>query len=234
MKNYKIIFFDVDDTLFDYQKSERDAFLKTSLDFNLPFNEENFALYRKINSKMWKDLEKGLITKEEIKYKRFDDFFSSIGVSADCHDVGRTYVRHLSQASYLLDGALELCSVLHGKGLEMIFLTNGIQAVQEGRILKSPIMKYFNCMVVSEEAKSFKPEAAIFEYALKKSGLGGKLGKSEMLIVGDNPTADIAGGINFGIDTLWVNVKGIKKPENINPTYTVNTISELSSLMLEE
>ena len=80
--NYKLVLIDLDDTLFDYPKAENSAFRSTFEEMEF-FKENRFLKnqnseefyteikreYEKINSQLWKDLEKGIIDKEELKVR---------------------------------------------------------------------------------------------------------------------------------------------------------------------
>ncbi len=51
-------------------------------------------------------------------------------------------------------------------------------------------------------------------------------------MVGDNPHSDILGGLNFGIETCWLNVHQHRKPDGITPHYEVTSLHELREILL--
>lgn len=102
--------------------------------------------------------------------------------------------------------------------------------MQNKRIRKSNISKYFDDIIISEEVKVAKPDAKIFELALNNVDY---TNKSNLLMVGDNLTSDIQGGINFGIDTCWFNPNKIVNKTNIKPTYEISNLAELKDLLVE-
>ena len=106
---YKVILFDADETLFDFKKSEREAFKNTMIEFNIEYDENyHFSTYKEINTAIWKELEDGLITQEKLKTERFRRFIHKLGLNFNENDFASTYMKHLANGSFLFDGAIEL------------------------------------------------------------------------------------------------------------------------------
>ena len=114
------------------------------------------------------------------------------------------------------------------KKYKVAIVTNGIKEVQTSRIKNSGIAEYVDEIIISDELGISKPHPGIFEYALKKLR---HENKNDVIMIGDSQTADIQGGINFGIDTCWINLVGRKENENIKATYKVDTIEELYKII---
>ncbi len=221
---YEIILFDADDTLFDFKKSEREAFKNTMLEFNIEYDENyHLKIYQTINTAIWKDFENGHITQEKLKVERFRRLSDSLNVSFDENIFAKAYMKHLANASFLFEDSLELVENLH-KNYRLAIVSNGLKEVQNKRIRKSTISNFFEAIVVSEEVKVSMPDPKIFEYALNNIK---HTDKSKVLIVGDSLTSDIQGGINFGIDTCWYNPKRIENKIGIIPTYEISNLTEL-------
>lgn len=226
---YKVIIFDADETLFDFKKSEREAFKNTMLKFNIKYDEDyHLKLYQEINTVMWKEFEQGLITQEKLKVERFKRLSDSLKISFDEANFAKSYMKHLADASFLYDDSIDLIESLN-KYYNLSIVTNGLTSVQDKRIRKSIIAKYFETIVISEEILISKPNPKIFEYALKNINC---VDKSKVLIVGDSLSSDIQGGINFGVDTCWYNPNKIINKTSINPTYEISNFHELKSLLL--
>ena len=69
---YEVILFDADETLYDFKKSEREAFKNTMIKFNIKYDEAyHLKIYQEINTLLWKEFEQGLITQEKLKVERF-------------------------------------------------------------------------------------------------------------------------------------------------------------------
>lgn len=229
--SYKVILFDADDTLFDFERSEKEAFRNTMLKFGIDCDDNNyFDIYKELNSVIWKELEKGMITQEQLKIERFKRLKSRIGLSFDEYEFAISYMENLGDCSYLLDGVCELIEELSRKYILSI-ITNGLTNVQERKIKNSTISKFFQDIVISEEVGISKPDPAIFNYAIQRLG---SFSKSEILMVGDSLHSDIKGGINFNIDTCWFNPNKLKNNTDIKPTYKVSNFKELKELLLNK
>lgn len=224
---YKLILLDADNTIFDYDKAEEFALFESLKHFKIDID---FSVIRKvyqgINSKMWQMLEKGEISKLELRTARFQKLFNEFNLSISASDFSNFYLLKLGEGNFLLDGAEELCKYLSSK-YRLVILTNGIKDVQDSRIKSSKINKYIEDVVTSDEVGINKPDKGIFQWTFNKLGFNDK---SSTIIIGDSLSSDIQGGINFGIDTCWFNYKKINKPDNIKPTYTVDSLKEIFNI----
>lgn len=225
---YEIILFDADDTLFDFKKSEREAFKNTMLEFNIEYDENHhLKIYQGINKAIWREFEDGLITQEKLKVERFKRLSDSLKAGFDEKQFAKVYIKHLTNCSFLFEKSIELIKNLH-KDYKLTVVTNGLTDVQNKRIKKSIIAEYFEQVVISEEVKVAKPDPKIFEYALTYIGC---TDKGKVLMVGDGLTSDIQGGINFGIDTCWYNPKRIENKTEIIPTYEISNLMKLKDIL---
>ena len=228
---YKVILFDADETLFDFKKSEKEAFKNTMIEFGFDYDEEyHFSTYKEINTVIWKELEDNLITQGELKIERFKRLKDKLGVNFDENKFADAYIKHLGDGSFLLDGADKLVEELSHKYVLSI-ITNGLTSVQERRIKKSVISKYFKDIVISEEVGISKPNPEIFEHAINNLG---DFSKSEILMIGDSLTSDIKGGINYNIDTCWFNPNSVENKTELCPTYEISDFEGIKDLLLKD
>lgn len=225
---YEVIIFDADETLFDFRKSEREALKNTMVQFDIDYDENyHLKVYKDINTVIWKEFEDGLIIQKDLNIERFKRLLNKLDVKFDETEFAKAYVNHLSCASFLYDDSIDLIESLH-KNYKIIIITNGLKDVQDNRIRKSIIGKYFEDVVVSEEVEISKPDPKIFEHALNNIK---HTDKSKVLMVGDSLTSDIQGGINFGIDTCWFNSNNIIKKTAIEPTYEISNLMALKNIL---
>lgn len=224
---YKMIIFDADDTLFDFQKAEAYAFEKALNEMGLAYKEEYLKVYIELNKKIWKEMEDGKITQEELKQERFRRFLDQVNLEGDTLKFSNSFLRNLSEAGFLFDDSLDLVKQL-SKSYRLVMITNGLTRVQKYRVREHPIAKYFEKVIISEEIGYKKPDSNIFE-----KGLSGLLpvNKSEILMVGDSLTSDIQGGINYGIDTCWFNLSNKENDTLIKPTYLIKKLKELLDIL---
>lgn len=225
---YEVIIFDADETLFDFKKSEREALKCTMIEFDIEYDEEyHLNVYKDINTAIWKEFEDGLITQKKLKVERFKRLSDRLNAGFDEFEFAKSYMKNLSYGSFLYDDSMDLVESLH-KDYRLIIITNGLSDVQDNRIRKSIIAKYFEDIVVSEEVQVSKPDPRIFEHALNNIKY---TDKSKVLMVGDSLTSDIQGGINFGIDTCWFNPNKIVNETEIKPTYEISNLMELKDIL---
>lgn len=226
MRAYNCFLFDADGTLFDYHAAEQAALQNTFGAFGIPFAPEYQLAYETINAALWKSYEKGEVSKEVFQVLRFFRFFKQHGFELDAAEFNKVYLCQLGEQAQLMDGALELCSRLYTRGKSIYLITNGIAVSQRARLARSAIRPYIRDIFISDEIGFAKPHPAYFAYV--QSHLPG-VSKTEMLVVGDSLSADIAGGDNFGLDTCWYNPKKIVPPLGIAPTYEIHRLSELKN-----
>jgi len=227
MKHYDIILFDIDDTLFDFTKSEQEAFNKVFEKYNL-FN--NLKLYEKsyqeISKVLWRDLENGIISLAELGSERFRRLFLEHELEIDAVVFNQDYLGFLGEQTHLVQGAEKVISELSNKRLAII--TNGYTDVQTSRTNNSPLKDTFEHIIISESTGFQKPQTGIFDYAFDKLQI---TDKSNVLMVGDSLTSDIQGGINYGIDTCWFNPKHKENNTSLKPTYEINKLESLLEII---
>lgn len=228
---YEIIMFDADDTLFDFKKAEKEAFKNTMIDYGFEYDENyHYKIYDQINTALWKDLDNGLITQEQLKYKRFKKLFEKLNSDYDEFDFAKSYMKNLSLASFLYEDSMSLIESLKDD-YKLTIITNGLTDVQHNRVRNSAIGKYMEDVVISEEVNLSKPDKRIFELAMKNIKCNDK---SKVLIVGDSLTTDIQGGINAGIDTCWYNPQRIQNTTGFKPTYEIYELMMLKGILYKQ
>ena len=225
-KKYKSIFFDADDTLYDYPSAERAALLACLDEFRIPREREPFiAAYRRHNHEVWREFERGETDQATLRVERFRRLATELELpDLPLERVGAFYLEALSGQSQLLPGALELVRGL-AKKFPLALVTNGIASVQNKRFAASPIISYFQSIVISEEVGVAKPDPRIFAPALAKIGVS----PGEVLYVGDSVSSDMAAARNAGMDFCWLNPAGLPAPPEYAPAHTIAAIEELVS-----
>lgn len=227
MKKYEVIFFDADDTLLDFERSEREALRKTMEDYGKLCEEEHLESYHMINQLIWQELEQGTISQEALKVERFRRFLTQKGLDLDAKEFSECYLDHLSVVAFLLDGAKEVLIELQ-KEYRLAMITNGIARVQKDRLSKSGLSRFFEEVIISEEVGFSKPSSEIFEYAMRQMGLADR---SKALMVGDSLTSDMEGAAALGIDTCWFNLKRTVRPQLPDLTYEIFSLYELKKIL---
>lgn len=229
MKKITTVLFDADNTLLDFNKDEHQALVKTLEYYNVPATKENTSTYSEINQGMWKQLERGEITKPELKKNRFRLFFEAIGFECDEDPfvVNEHYLSLLGEGGNTLDKAVDTVKKLREKGIELHIVTNGIALTQAKRLKRSGLLPYITEIFVSETIGFQKPRKEYFDFVLEKIS---EKDKSKILLVGDSLTSDIKGAINAGLPCCWLNSSEEKAPADYRIDFEISKISDVLKL----
>lgn len=224
MARVEVILFDADGTLFDFQRAERQALAQTMTRFDLEYDDARHpALYTTINRDAWRRLEQGTLTAATLKVERFRRFLASCEVAVGPEAFSGEYLRQLATASHLLDGAEALLAAIRPR-VRLGIVTNGLAEVQRPRLARSAIGPLFDTVVVSEEIGIAKPDARIFEHALRQLRHDDR---GTVLMVGDSLESDIQGGLNAGLRTCWFNPSGAANGTAIEPAFEIARLLDL-------
>jgi len=226
--SYSLFLFDADDTLFDFQVSERSSFAATldRLRIDLPWKDV-YASYKTHGLKLWRQLECGEITKDFLKTERFKLTFGDHKIEASEQEASDVYLNLLAENVHLIDGAREICEFLARKG-ELAIITNGMDTVQRRRLENSGLAPHISFMAVSEECGFAKPDRRFFEYTCQRAK---NFSPSATLMIGDRVEADIDGAHDFGLDACWFNPGALKSTAKRAPKFEIRDLSELRKLV---
>lgn len=220
---YDWILFDADETLFHF-----DSFKGIQLMFSrkgVDFTEQDFIAYQNVNKPLWVDYQNGDITAAQLKHTRFESWAQKLNTTTA--DLNSSFLEAMADICSLLPGAKELMESLVGKA-QVGIITNGFTELQAIRLKRTGMDQYIKHVVISEEVGVAKPDHGIFQHTFERIG---NPCKSRVLMVGDNLHSDILGGLNFGIETCWLNSHGANTVEHITPHYTVSSLTELQTIL---
>lgn len=230
---YKHIFFDLDHTIWDFESNAKEAmsdlFLAQRLNerIDVPFNDF-YVKYLYHNEILWDKYHKGIITRDELKWKRMWrtllDF--KIGDEPLAKEMSEGFLELLPLKKGVFPYTFEILEYLKLKNYGLHLITNGFEKTQYSKLKHSGLDKYFEAVITSEASNSMKPKKEIFDFALEKTGALLK----ESLMVGDNPEADIQGAINAGMDSVFVNHTNLSLT-SIKPTYTITHLQQLENIL---
>ena len=113
----------------------------------------------------------------------------------------------------------------------LAIVSNGAQKVQTRRLAESGVMNFMEDVFISEKMGCEKPNARIFDAALRALGVENR---EHVLMVGDSLASDIQGGSNAGLDTCWYNPNHAENPGKVIPTYEIASLEELYPLVMEQ
>lgn len=199
MTNIKHLFFDLDHTLWDFEKN-------SELTFNQIFKEQQLSVdfnrfletYSPINLKYWRLYRDDEISKEELRYKRLKETFDTLNyeISDQLIDIiAVDYISYLPSYNHLLEGAEDILAYLQSKNYQLHIITNGFEEVQNEKLTKSGIADYFSVIVSSECVGVKKPNPKVFEHALSKASAV----PQNSIMIGDSYEADVMGALRVGM-----------------------------------
>ena len=225
---YKFLLFDLDHTLLDFDAAEDVALTQLLEEEGVEDIQAYKDYYVPMNKALWKDLEQKKIAKADLVNTRFSKLFSHFGIQKDGVYLAERYQFYLAQQGQVFSGAMELLDSLIDRSYELYAATNGITAIQTGRLAQSGLAPYFNQIFISEQLKTQKPDALFYEK------IGQQIdgySKEKTLMIGDSLTADIQGGNNAGIDTIWYNPHHLENKTQVQPTYEVDSYQALLEIL---
>ena len=226
MKNIKHVFFDLDHTLWDYDKNARETLLEIYHQVGgASVNENSFIkTFYEVNDRLWHKYNHGIIDRQYITDNRFVEVFRRSGMnSTKAYESSTYFMTHCSTKPHLVSFAKATLDYLFKK-YDLHIVTNGFDDVQPRKLRSSGIEHYFKVVVTSETSNSRKPSAEIFEYALDQA----KAEKSESVMIGDNPKTDIYGARSFGIKTILYDPSGKKRSV---ADYSIQALNELIGIL---
>ncbi|HKK82130.1 MAG TPA: YjjG family noncanonical pyrimidine nucleotidase [Prolixibacteraceae bacterium] len=231
MPKYRHLFFDLDNTLYDFEANSflamKNAFDKLGILSELSSFDDYFKTYRSINAALWAEYREKKITKDHLRGKRHQDTLAEYNIHPPMSFTGidDTYLEMMTNQTELFPDTIEVLNALKKKGYNLHIITNGFKEVQHKKLKKTKLSDYVNNVYISEEIKSPKPSREIFEHAIKSSNAR----KTESIMIGDSWESDIIGAKKFGIDQIFFRINNIPIDYGSYgaPTHTIYTLSEL-------
>lgn len=223
---YNTLLFDVDDTILDFKAAELQGLSKLFGNHGYELSDELLNSYQTLNQQLWKDYEENKRTREEVLNTRFGLFFEQLGKKVDSAAVEKEYRQYLNQGAQRLGNSLEIIADLSDKA-NLYVVTNGVAKTQYQRLEAAQLLPYFKEIFVSETIGYQKPRVEFFDHVFRHIP---KVDLSKTVIIGDSLSSDIQGGINAGIDNIWLNPHG-QNSDKIQPTYMIQTLDELYEIL---
>ena len=217
------VFFDLDHTLWDFDRNSAMTFDKIFKLNNIQVDLESFLIhYQEINLNYWKLYRNEKINKEALRFGRLKDTF----LASDCvlkdvliHKLSEEYITYLTDNNYLFENTIEILNYLQLK-YNLHIISNGFEEVQYRKLVKSNIHNYFKTIVNGESIGIKKPNPEIFNFALNKA----QTSVERSVMIGDGYEADILGALGVGMDVVFFDTN------NLNIDTDVKQISNLIQL----
>lgn len=232
LNNIKHIFFDLDRTLWDFEKNTTNVLyhlFEKTFELNQKGNKFQFVKrYKSNNSLCWSAYYRGKITKEQLRIKRFqltlDDYY--INNPKLAIELNEKYIELGPKQIGLIKNTKEILDFLVTKNYKLHIITNGFAESQKTKLEENNIKKYFNTIICSDEVGIHKPNKKIFEIALEKA----EAKNDESVYIGDNFHVDVKGAKNADIIPIYFNQKEKKSISKNKDYYTINNLIELKQI----
>lgn len=224
---YTTLLFDADNTLLDFDTNEAFSFRAMLKELGETYTEELFQTYRRLNSELWKRIERQEIEAEEGVNRRFAVLMRRYGREVDGRQWESVYRKYLNRGIQLMPYVKEVLEELK-KDYRLYVITNGLEDSQVYRMRESGLAAYFLDIFISSRIGANKPSKEYFDYV--KNHIP-EFDAEKSLVIGDSLTSDIRGGYEAGLDTCWFAGDPDKKPEDIVPTYTIHKLPELLEVL---
>jgi putative hydrolase of the HAD superfamily len=207
MDNIKHIFFDLDNTLWDYRRNANITLVKLYQEFQIEEThgftfKEFYPFYYESNEQLWADFRDGKVTKDELRARRFPEAFANLGLPnyENAMEFERRFVDEVTTSNYVVEGAEEVLEYLKDK-YTLHILSNGFEEVTHSKINGSIVKDYIQTITTAESAGAPKPEALAFQTALDKAGAK----VEESIYIGDDWIADMIGATRMGMKAIFFN-----------------------------
>ncbi len=228
---YKHLFFDLDRTLWDFDKNTEKTLKELFRDFNLRNTFGDFlffkARYEYHNKKLWAAYYQDRIKKDELIYRRFYLTLKEAGLDniVLAKEIAQDFLEFGALQTETFPNTHQSLEYLKSKNYELHIITNGFNGIQELKLKNSKLDSFFNKIITSEDAGANKPHAKIFEFAFKLTGAL----STNSIMIGDDLNTDIKGARDIGMDHVFFNPK--RANHNETTTYEIENLSELMTIL---
>ncbi len=189
---------DMDDTLLDFGRAEEENFSRTLGALGIAADGKLYARFHAINEALWRLLERGGISREELKVKRFALLFGEAGISADPYAAAEAYWENFPRVCHPFAGALAFLRELSAAG-RVYIVTNGGSAIQRAHLKMAGFSPYISGLFISEEVGADKPSQAFADYV--GTHIEG-FEKERAVWIGDSLTSDMVCAERAGVDFI--------------------------------
>ncbi len=229
----KAVFFDLDNTLYEYQKCH-DAGLsavKLKAEQELSVDKRTFdKLYIKSNEEVKLNLKgKASSHNKLIYFKNMIEFLELGSQPVLALNFEQTYWRTFLNKAILFENVKELLDEFRIFSIPIIIITDLTTQIQFRKIVHLELDEYIDFVITSEEAGFDKPHPSPFKLAFKKLNFK----KETTWMFGDDPVKDIKGSRDaIGAITFQKLHSGVKIGTNDSkPDFIFKTFKEVLSFV---
>lgn len=221
----KAVLLDVDNTLLDFDEGSKYAIMQVFSEYGFEYTDDVYPTFTRINTALWHDIEKGLLTREGLYKKRWPSILGALGIGGDGVAFEQCFLAHLRESAVPVEGAMETVRYLSEK-YTLCIASNAAYKQQLIRLEKSGLLGYMKHVFISEQIGAPKPSAEFFQHCMQVLS---PLTKNEVIMIGDSLTADINGAVEFGIKSCFFNRTGVDTESVAD--YTVKRLADIKRFL---
>lgn len=225
----ELIFIDIDNTLLDFDAYVRQTMEAGFAHFGLPsFRPEMHTVFQRENGRLWRQIEQGTLTFQELQQIRWNRVFDALGIQFDGIVFEKYFRAALYDSAVPVDGAVELLEYLSRK-YTLAVASNGPCLQQLHRLELADMKRYFDYFFISEELGAAKPAAAFFDGAFARIRRERPIAPEDCAIIGDSLTSDMAGGLQYGLHTCYFRRPGAPEADGVD--WQVTQLAQIRSIL---
>ena len=221
------VFMDVDDTLLDFKECARENVRNCCIKNGIQYSDHLFEFFLSRNIILWKRIEDGLLTVDELHQTRWAGIFHDLDIEADGPAFELDFIAGLRDTSVPVSGAHLVMEYLKNR-YKVYVVSNASNFQQSTRLGKAGLMQYVDGVFGSLDIGYNKPSREYFDYCFSQLP---DTTPAQTVIIGDSLNADISGGIAYGPHTIWFNIRNVKPSDSTSPDYTIHSLSEIPSIL---
>ncbi len=221
------VLIDVDNTLLDFNACAEATIKKQFIKWNLKYDESVFPVFRAVNDMLWCKIETGEINKPTLYQLRWKTIFECLGTAADGPLFEQEFREAFSESRQAVEGAYEILEYLSEK-YTVCVASNASYQQQIKRLTNAGMMNYITHIFNSEQIGFPKPEKRFFDVCFERLG---NVPKENTVLIGDSLTADIKGGVEYGIKTIWFNYDKLPVTNDIKADYIVDSLVQIKNYL---
>lgn len=219
------VLIDVDNTLLDFNECVKETIEIMFKRYKLECSERVFPVFKEVNDMLWLKIEEGELDRQGLYKVRWKTIFERLGINEDGPSFENEFRLAFSKSKQVVSGAYELLEYL-SKKYTVCAASNASAWQQNKRLNNSDMMKYLTHLFISEELGAPKPKKEFFDKCFERLG---NISKDEVVLIGDSLSADISGGVAYGIKTIWFNYDKLPVTEDIKADIIVDSLAEIKN-----
>ncbi len=222
---YTAVFLDIDNTLLDFDACAQHAMTHALPEFGLPCPKDLWQVFKRENDIIWRRLEKGEITKEQLYHTRWSIILAALGLDATAGPkIEKRFAWYLACHAQPMPGAPQLLAALRALPHRpaICAASNGPWQQQHDRLADAGLLDYFDHLFISEDIGYSKPDPRYFDACFARlRTTHPTAAPSATLMLGDSLTADIHGAAACGLATCWYDPAAVPCPAGFAPDHTI-------------